>query len=81
MKIVLRLFAAVREMASENEIELELPDTSTVADLRLALIERVPEVEALQAQLRFAVNSAYATDETVISSNDELACIPPVSGG
>lgn len=81
MKVKLKLFAIAKQLADHDEIELELPTGSTVQNLREALVDSIPDLQPMLDTLRFAVNSDYATDETPISESDELACIPPVSGG
>jgi molybdopterin synthase catalytic subunit len=82
MTVTVRLFAILRERAGSDSVEIELPEGATVSDAfeQLAaapglaeLIERMP--------LRMAVNREYATATTVISPGDELAVIPPISGG
>jgi MoaE-MoaD fusion protein len=82
MTVSVRLFAILRERAGRDSVEIELPDDATVGDAlaRLAaapglgeLVERLP--------LRMAVNREYATAATAISPGDELALIPPISGG
>jgi molybdopterin synthase catalytic subunit len=76
-----RLFAMLRERAGADALELELPDGATVADAVEALRAK-PELEGLERMpLRVAVNREYAPDETRIEPGDELAAIPPVSGG
>jgi molybdopterin converting factor subunit 1 len=80
MKVNVRLFAAARQWAEADSIELEMPGT-TVADLRIALLSRLPKLSTFGPQLRFAVNSEFADDSTLVPINAEVACIPPVSGG
>jgi len=71
----------LRERAGADALELELPDGATVADAVEALRAK-PELEGLERMpLRVAVNREYAPDETRIEPGDELAAIPPVSGG
>ena len=81
MKVQLRLFAVAKQEADRDVIELTLPDEATVADLREAFQKRFPKLQSLGLQLRFAVNAEFATEETRITPGDDLACIPPVSGG
>ena len=78
----MRLFAILRERAGSSSIEVELPDQATVADAFKALSER-PPLEGILDRLtvRMAVNREYATMDTKLASGDELALIPPVSGG
>ncbi|HEV7162789.1 MAG TPA: molybdenum cofactor biosynthesis protein MoaE [Solirubrobacteraceae bacterium] len=82
MRVEVRLFAILRERAGAPSLELELPVDATVADaLRsLSQLETLRGVlERLPVQL--AVNREYAAPETVLQEHDELALIPPVSGG
>lgn len=81
MKVQLKLFAMARQACGDEVIELDLHPPATVKDLREVLLHRLPDLRPLASHLRFAVNSEYAGDETVIGESDELACIPPVSGG
>jgi len=71
-----RLFAMLRERAGRGEIELELPDGSRVGDA-LARLEEL----AQGLPLVMAVNREYAREEALLHAGDELALIPPVSGG
>ena len=81
MQIRVKLFAAARELAGGESIEIELPAQATVVELRQALMECLPRARELLARSMFAVNCDYATDDTRLSPNAEVACIPPVSGG
>lgn len=82
MTVSVRLFAILRERAGRDSVEIELPEGATVGDAfaRLAetpglgeLVERMP--------LRMAVNREYASEGARIAPGDELAVIPPISGG
>lgn len=68
-------------MAGVASIHLNLPDGATVADLRRALILHRPEMAALVARSRIAVNQEFADDSAVVPEGAEVALIPPVSGG
>jgi len=76
VKVNVRLFAAVRERAGSARVELELADRATVADVwpRLELGDEPPG-------LLYAVNRVYADRGAGLSDGDEIAVIPPVSGG
>jgi molybdopterin synthase catalytic subunit len=76
MEVVARLFAGLREQAGTGERELDLPDGACVADVWEAL-----ELGELPAGLLFAVNRRYAPADTELADGDEVALIPPVSGG
>jgi molybdopterin converting factor subunit 1 len=79
MTITVRLFAILREKAGVSEIALELSDGAT-ADSAIAEIgRRYPELKLASAAV--AVNQEYAARQTALRDGDELALIPPVSGG
>lgn len=82
MRVTVRLFAMLRERAGSDSVELELADDATVADALRAL-GRDPALGDLASKLplRIAVNREYAKAEARIHAGDELAAIPPVSGG
>jgi MoaE-MoaD fusion protein len=76
MRVRVRLFAVLRERAGAQQIELELPDGALVSDAlqRVSgLTDGVPVV--------MAVNQEYADPSTTLRAGDEVALIPPVSGG
>jgi MoaE-MoaD fusion protein len=78
----IRLFAILRERAGRDSIELRLKRGATVADALGALSELQPLGELLsRLPVQMAVNRDYATAQTRLSADDELALIPPVSGG
>lgn len=76
MKVSVRLFAQLRERAGARELELELPEGAMVADA-LAAVEDL----AAGLPLVLAVNREYAARDAELHAGDELALIPPVSGG
>jgi MoaE-MoaD fusion protein len=76
MEVTVRLFAMLRERAGAREVTLSLPDGARVSD---ALAELGSIAEGLP--LVMAVNREYADEDQVLDSGDELALIPPVSGG
>lgn len=76
MQITVRLFAGLRELAGTGREELELPEPASVGDVWPAL-----DLGAEPAGLLYAVNRVYAERGTELSEGDEVALIPPVSGG
>ncbi len=82
MTVTVRLFAILRERAGSDSVEIELPDGATVADAfeRLAATPGLAELVGSRS-LRMAVNREYASAGTAIHAGDELALIPPISGG
>ncbi len=81
MKVMVRLFAAARQAAGQDRLELELPEGATVGDLRRALSGQLPELADLVRRAMFAVDTEYAPDDRTLPRDAEVACIPPVSGG
>src|SRR5262249_50736504 len=82
MTVTVRLFAILRERAGRDSIELELDEGATVGEALERLSAR-PELPDLLDRLpvRMAVNRDYADPETSLGPGDELALVPPVSGG
>jgi molybdopterin synthase sulfur carrier subunit len=80
-QITVRLFARLREVAGTDVAAVRLPDEATVATLRQAIAEAMPEAAGLVARSAVAVNGEYATEERPVKPTDEVALIPPVSGG
>jgi len=81
LRIRVRLFAMQRETAGTRELRLEVPVGATVDDAWDAVVGTVPALAPGRASLRFAVNGTYADPDTTLADGDEVACIPPVSGG
>jgi MoaE-MoaD fusion protein len=82
MTVEVRLFAILRERFGSDRLQLELPRGATVAEALAGLSEIDPLGELLgRLPVRMAVNRDYASVETVLQPADELALIPPVSGG
>ena len=82
MTVSVRLFAILRERAGAGSIDLELPAGATVADAVAALRDEEGLGEVIERMpVAMAVNRSYATSETELTPGDELALIPPVSGG
>ncbi|MDX6535757.1 MAG: MoaE-MoaD fusion protein [Gaiellales bacterium] len=76
MRVTVRLFAALRERAGASRRELELPPGATAGDVFAAL-----GIGAEPQGLAYAVNREYADRTAALSDGDEVALIPPVSGG
>jgi MoaE-MoaD fusion protein len=82
MTVSVRLFAILRERAGRDSVEIELPEGATVGDAFARLAETPGLAELVERMpLRMAVNREYASAGALISAGDELAVIPPISGG
>jgi MoaE-MoaD fusion protein len=81
VRVRVRLFAIQRELAGTREVALDLAEDATVADAWDALVALHPALEPGRASVRYARNGAYADEATLLTEGDEVAMIPPVSGG
>lgn len=81
MNIRARLFAVQRELAGTREVRLELPDGATVDEAWANLVMRFPVLAPGRPYVRFARNGEYVEPATGLREGDEVAVIPPVSGG
>ena len=80
MRVLVRLFASYREAAGRGHFELELPPGATVRDAIARILKEHPLV-AEGRQVVIARNREYVTPDATLADGDELALIPPVSGG
>jgi molybdopterin converting factor subunit 1 len=81
MKVTVRFFALLRDQAGIDETSVELDAAGTVASVRDALARKFPSIRPTLPRVAFAVNREYVKPETRLRDGDELALIPPVSGG
>ncbi len=81
MHIKLRFFASLRERLGRSEETREVPAGATVNTVWEALKHEYPELEVIDNALAFAVAQEYVDRNHLLQNNDELAFIPPVSGG
>ncbi len=79
MRVTVRCFASVRELLGQDSLAIELADGASVRDLKQRLCERAPDLARLP--LACAVNRAYAEPDRRLRDGDEVAFIPPISGG
>lgn len=76
-----RLFARLREQAGFETQALEVPPGSTLADVYDNLRRKHPALEPSRESVRGAINQEFSAWDSVVSQGDEVAFIPPVSGG
>jgi molybdopterin synthase sulfur carrier subunit len=81
MHVRVRFFASLRERLGRSDLLCELPGGTTVADLWQSLCTKYDGLTVMSASVSFAVNQAYVASDHRLSDGDEVACIPPVSGG
>lgn len=81
MRIIVKLFAVLRDRAGTDEIVMELPARGTVAEAISELARNYPAIQRYLPRVAYAVNREYVSSTTELRDGDELALIPPVSGG
>lgn len=80
MKIQLLLFGIATDLLQTSSLIVEVSEGCTVASFKKEIAATYPQLENINSYA-IAVNEVYASDETVLNSNDVVAIIPPVSGG
>ncbi|MBS4026999.1 MAG: molybdopterin converting factor subunit 1 [Ignavibacteriales bacterium] len=81
MNINIKFFAAAKEVAGKEEMQFSLPSSSTASSLLDLLVEQFPGLQEWKQYVRVAVNQEYVSLDYALNENDEVAIIPPVSGG
>lgn len=81
MRIRVRLFAGIKQRVGVEQLDIELPSGATAEEVRNWLSTRYPDAEPLARRALLAVQLDYVPDSYPLSENQEIACIPPVSGG
>ena len=81
MTVTARFFAVLRERMGQATTQVQMAPGETVATLWETIVAERPELRDLRAATRFAVNGQYATPETRLHDGDEVAFLPPMSGG
>jgi len=80
-RVTVRVFARMREIMGSDTVVVPVPAAATVSDLRRGLELLWPEAQGVLGKSAIAVNNEYAEPEQRIGAGDEVALIPPVSGG
>ena len=81
MHVTIRLFARLREMAGTAELTRELPGGSSARSAWESLVGQFPDFDDYTRAVSCAVNEEYARMTTPLNDGDEVAFLPPVSGG
>ncbi|MGB1931072.1 MAG: MoaD/ThiS family protein [Mariniblastus sp.] len=81
MNIKIKLFAAAREMNDTGELTLDVPVGCVVKEMKRRVSDDYPNMSELIMRSAVSLNREFATDESVVCEGDEIALIPPVSGG
>ena len=81
MRVRVLFFGMLKDLVGKSSDVLDLPDGGMVRDVLSHYISDVPQMRKSMASLAVAVNQEYAGPETVLKADDEVALLPPVSGG
>jgi molybdopterin converting factor subunit 1 len=81
MRVTVRLFARLRDLAGSGELAREVPAPATVETVWRALVADMPELADYERTMSVAVNADYSKMSARVSEGDEVAFLPPVSGG
>ena len=81
MRVSIRLFARLRDLAGTGELVREVPEPATVQTVWAALASEMPGLREYERTMSVAVNADYARMSAAVGDGDEVAFLPPVSGG
>lgn len=81
MILTVKLFARARDLAGAETLRMQLEEGATVAALRQALAEQQPTLAGLLGKSAIGVNGDFAAEDRPLTAGDEVAVLPPVSGG
>src|SRR5216683_4775931 len=81
MQVQVLLFGVLKDLARRQSDTLTLPDGATVADLMECYGQRVPALKGALEKIAVSVNQEYCRSDAKLHSGDEVALLPPVSGG
>ena len=81
MNVTVKLFAVLRDKAGVAELRLAMPEGASVSDAMELVLHRYPAIAPLVNRVACAVNLVRVDRQTVLKDGDELALLPPVSGG
>lgn len=81
MRVKVRLFARLKDLAGTGELEEDVPPAATVQVLWNSLVAARPVMADYERAMSVAVNTEYSRMSAVLSEGDEVAFMPPVSGG
>jgi molybdopterin converting factor subunit 1 len=80
MEITVLAFGIAKDIFGSSSVKSDLPQNASIADLKISLEAEYPKLKQI-ASYMIAVNNEYAQDSLLITERDEVAVIPPVSGG
>jgi molybdopterin converting factor subunit 1 len=81
MRVTVRLFARLRDLAGSGELIRDVSDPATVRTVWQSLVSEMPALEEYERTMSVAVNADYSKMTASVADGDEVAFLPPVSGG
>ena len=81
MQVRILFFGMLKDLLGRNREELELPEGSAVTDVLTHYESQVPDLKKWLSSVALAVNQQYVGPHTKLKAGDEIALLPPVSGG
>ena len=81
MRVTVRLFARLRDLAGSGELVRDVPAPATVLTIWKALVADYPAIAEYERSMSVAVNADYSRMTATVAEGDEVAFLPPVSGG
>jgi sulfur-carrier protein len=81
IQITVKLFAIFQEVLATDELQIKLESGKSVSEIFDRLVSQHPHLEKWRSLTRYAVNLNFADPQTILKNGDEVALIPPVSGG
>ena len=81
MKINILLFANLKEIAKQSSLQLDVSETAIVSDVIDIVKKEIPDIAPYFESIMIAVNMTYVENSYKLNNNDEMALIPPASGG
>jgi molybdopterin converting factor subunit 1 len=81
MRVTVRLFARLRDLAGRRDLRCDVPEGATVRDVWRAVVASHPALEPFARTISCAVNEDFARMTSAVRDGDDVAFLPPVSGG